>query len=115
VGLPRWPIALRGELAHGRQRATEIALALARRPRLLLLDEATAGMGEGETSDVTNLIRQLHADRELAIILMEHDMRVVFGLADRILVLAEGALLAQGRPDEIAANELVCRVLIWAS
>jgi branched-chain amino acid transport system ATP-binding protein len=96
-----------GELAHGHQRATEIAMALARRPRLLLLDEPTAGMGEAETSDVTKLIRELHSDRELAIILIEHDMRVVFGLADRILVLAEGALLAQGRPEEIAGNELV--------
>ena len=96
-----------GELSHGDQRATEIMMALALRPRLLLLDEPTAGMGDQETFDITQLIRQLHRDHKLSIVLIEHDMRVVFHLADRIMVLAEGAMLAEGTPDEIAANEAV--------
>ncbi|HEX5213115.1 MAG TPA: ABC transporter ATP-binding protein [Pseudolabrys sp.] len=96
-----------GELAHGDQRATEIMMALALKPRLLLLDEPTAGMGDQETYDITQLIRKLHRDQKLSIVLIEHDMRVVFHLADRIMVLAEGKMLAEGTPKEIAANEAV--------
>ncbi len=96
-----------GELSHGDQRATEIMMSLALKPRLLLLDEPTAGMGDQETYDITRLIRRLHQDQKLTIVLIEHDMRVVFHLADRIMVLAEGAPLAEGTPAEIAANERV--------
>ena len=96
-----------GELSHGDQRATEIMMALALKPRLLLLDEPTAGMGDQETYDITQLIRRLHKDQKLSIVLIEHDMRVVFHLADRILVLAEGGMLAEGTPKEIAASEVV--------
>jgi len=95
------------ELSHGDQRAVEIMMALALRPRLLLLDEPTAGMGDQETYQVTQLIRKLHKDHKLSIVLIEHDMRVVFHLADRIMVLAEGKMLAEGTPQEIAANEAV--------
>jgi branched-chain amino acid transport system ATP-binding protein len=96
-----------GELAHGDQRAAEIAMALALEPRLLLLDEPTAGMGEQETYEIAQLIRRLHRDSKLTIVLIEHDMRVVFHLADRITVLDQGRLLAEGSPDAIAANEAV--------
>ncbi len=96
-----------GELSHGDQRAAEIAMALALRPRLLLLDEPTAGMGEQETYDVAQLVRRLHRDRNLTIVLIEHDMRVVFHLADRIAVLDQGALIADGTPEEIAADKTV--------
>jgi branched-chain amino acid transport system ATP-binding protein len=96
-----------GELSHGDQRANEIMMALALRPRLLLLDEPTAGMGDQETYDITQLIRRLHRDQKLTIVLIEHDMRVIFHLAERIMVLAEGAVLAEGTPAEIAANAAV--------
>ena len=96
-----------GELSHGDQRATEIMMALALKPRLLLLDEPTAGMGDQETFEVTQLIRRLHKDSKLTIVLIEHDMRVVFHLADRIMVLDQGKFLAEGSPDEIAANKAV--------
>jgi branched-chain amino acid transport system ATP-binding protein len=96
-----------GELAHGDQRATEIMMALALKPRLLLLDEPTAGMGDQETYTVTQLIRRLHRDQKLTIVLIEHDMRVVFHLADRIMVLDQGKFLAEGTPQEIAANKAV--------
>ncbi|HYB51852.1 MAG TPA: ABC transporter ATP-binding protein [Burkholderiaceae bacterium] len=98
---------LAGELSHGDQRTAEILMALALRPRLLLLDEPTAGMGDQETYDITELIRRLHRERSLSILLVEHDMRVVFRLADRIMVMAEGALLAEGTPAQIAADEKV--------
>jgi branched-chain amino acid transport system ATP-binding protein len=96
-----------GELAHGDQRASEIAMALALKPHLLLLDEPTAGMGDQETFQITQLIRRLHRDSKYSIVLIEHDMRVVFHLADRICVLDQGRMLAQGTPQEIAANETV--------
>jgi branched-chain amino acid transport system ATP-binding protein len=96
-----------GELAHGDQRVVEIATALTLRPRLLLLDEPTAGLGDQETAAVVRLVDELHQDDNLTIILIEHDMQVVFNLADRISVLDQGALLAEGVPTEIAANAAV--------
>jgi branched-chain amino acid transport system ATP-binding protein len=96
-----------GELSHGDQRATEIMMSLALKPRLLLLDEPTAGMGDQETYDISRLIRRLHREQKMTILLVEHDMRVIFNLADRIMVLSEGSVLAEGTPDEIAASEVV--------
>jgi branched-chain amino acid transport system ATP-binding protein len=96
-----------GELAHGDQRAAEIAMALALKPRLLLLDEPTAGMGDQETYEIASLIRRLHRDNRHTIVLIEHDMRLIFHLADRITVLDQGRLLAEGTPREIAANDVV--------
>ena len=96
-----------GELSHGDQRSAEIAMALALKPRILLLDEPTAGMGEQETFQVAGLIRRLHKHTGYTIMLVEHDMRVVFNLADRIMVLTEGALLAEGTPQEISENPAV--------
>ncbi|HUN94256.1 MAG TPA: ABC transporter ATP-binding protein [Burkholderiaceae bacterium] len=106
-GLAEKADRLVGELSHGDQRATEIMMSIALKPRLLLLDEPTAGMGDQETYHIARLIRRLHRDQRLSIVLIEHDMRVVFNLADRIMVLAEGAMLAEGTPDEIAKDERV--------
>ncbi|HVP97728.1 MAG TPA: ABC transporter ATP-binding protein [Roseiarcus sp.] len=96
-----------GALSHGDQRAVEIMMALALKPRLLMLDEPTAGMGDQETYDIVRLVRRLHRRQGFTIMLIEHDMRVVFNLADKIMVLAEGRVLAEGTPKEIAANEAV--------
>ncbi len=106
-GLTEKADRLVGELPHGDQRATEITMSLALKPGLLLLDEPTAGMGDQETYNITRLIHRLHKDQKLTIVLIEHDMRVIFQLADRIMVLAEGSILAEGTPSEIAANERV--------
>ena len=106
-GLGKHADRLVSELPHGDQRTTEVLLSLALRPRLLLLDEPTAGMSDKETYEITRLIRRLHKDQRLTIVLIEHDMRVIFRLADRITVLAQGAVLAEGAPAEIAANERV--------
>jgi branched-chain amino acid transport system ATP-binding protein len=107
TGLTASADRLVGELSHGDQRAAEIATALTLKPRLLLLDEPTAGMGEHETYAVANLIRRLHKNSAYTIVLIEHDMRVVFNLADKITVLGEGKMLAEGTPDEIANNPVV--------
>ncbi|HEY3847522.1 MAG TPA: ABC transporter ATP-binding protein [Acetobacteraceae bacterium] len=104
TGLAAKANRLVGELSHGDQRAAEIAMALTLQPRLLLLDEPTAGMGEQETFQIAGLIRRLHRNSNYTIVLIEHDMRVVFNLADRITVLDQGKLLADGTPAEIAAD-----------
>lgn len=97
-------------LAHGEQRALEIGMALASRPRLLLLDEPTAGMSPEETRTMMDLIVRLGAER--TIILVEHKMKLVMGICDRLLVLHHGELLAEGTPDEIRRNETVKRVYL---
>lgn len=104
-----------GELSHGDQRSAEIAMALSLRPRVLLLDEPTAGMGEQETYQVAGLIRRLHRHTGYTIVLIEHDMRVVFNLADRITVLDQGRMLAEGTPDEIAAHPAVQAAYLGAT
>jgi len=96
-----------GELSHGDQRAVEMGLALALRPKLLLLDEPTAGMGDQETEQIAHLMQRLHREQGLTIVLIEHDMQIVFRLADIITVLDRGAMLANGSPAEIAGNEAV--------
>jgi branched-chain amino acid transport system ATP-binding protein len=107
VGLTGKAARLVGELSHGDQRAVEMGLALALRPKLLLLDEPTAGMGDQETEQIAQLMQHLHRERGLTIILIEHDMQIVFRLADVITVLDRGAMLASGTPAEIARNEAV--------
>jgi branched-chain amino acid transport system ATP-binding protein len=95
------------ELSHGDRRLLEIALALATSPRLLLFDEPTAGMGSGERDRVLDQIRRLAASGKLTILLIEHDMEVVFGLAGRIVVLHQGRVIADGPPRAIREDVLV--------
>jgi branched-chain amino acid transport system ATP-binding protein len=97
-------------LAHGEQRALEIGMALASRPRLLLLDEPTAGMSPEETRTMMDLIVKLAGER--TVILVEHKMKLVLGISDRILVLHHGELLAEGTPSEVRRNEAVKRVYL---
>jgi branched-chain amino acid transport system ATP-binding protein len=97
--------ALASELSYGRQRHLELALTIARDPSLILLDEPTAGLNTEETRNAVHLIRQVTEGRTL--IMVEHDMEVVFNLADRITVLNAGELLATGSPKEIRDNEEV--------
>jgi branched-chain amino acid transport system ATP-binding protein len=92
-------------LSHGEHRQLEIAMALVARPRLLLLDEPTAGMGSEESHEILQLLLRLK--KTYAMLVIEHDMQVVFALADRISVLAGGQVIASGRPAEIQANAQV--------
>ncbi len=96
-----------GEMAHGDQRVVEVAVALAVKPRLLLLDEPTAGMGDHETDHMVGLIRKLHAEQGMSILFIEHDMDIVFGIAQRITVLDQGRVLAEGTPDAISSDAKV--------
>jgi branched-chain amino acid transport system ATP-binding protein len=98
------------DLAHGQQRALEIAMALASQPKLLLMDEPTAGMSPEETRTMMDLITSLAAD--CTVILVEHKMKMVMGLCERLIVLHHGELLAQGTPDEIRGNAEVRRVYL---
>jgi len=94
-----------GTLSHGEQRQLEIAMALASNPKVLLLDEPLAGMGPEESERMTALLKDLV--REHALLLIEHDMDFVFSVADWMTVMAEGAVLAEGRPAAIRANTAV--------
>ena len=96
-----------GAMSHGDQRVVEVGVALARHPKLLLLDEPTAGMGDEETHHMTALIRDLNKNQGITTLFVEHDMEIVFGIADRITVLDNGAMLAEGNAEEIAANPRV--------
>jgi branched-chain amino acid transport system ATP-binding protein len=95
------------DLSYGDRRALEIALALAARPRLLFLDEPTAGLGTEATARIAALIAELK--RSLTIVLIEHDMKFLFGLADHIYVMHWGQVIAQGSPAELMANPWVQR------
>jgi branched-chain amino acid transport system permease protein len=105
VGLADRPDMRAGNLAYGEKRRLEIGLALATEPQLLLLDEPAAGMSPSETTETVALIQQLRAS--VTIVIVEHDMDVVFGLADHIMVMQNGATIAYGTPAEIRANERV--------
>ena len=96
-----------GELAHGDQRVVEVAMALSLKPRLLLLDEPTAGMGDAESEHMVGLISRLHSEQGVSILFIEHDMDMVFGIAKRITVLDQGRVLADGTPDAIADDPKV--------
>jgi branched-chain amino acid transport system ATP-binding protein len=96
-----------GELAHGDQRVVEVAMALSLKPRLLLLDEPTAGMGDAETEHMVGLMKRLHAEQGVSILFVEHDMDIVFGIAKRITVFDQGRTLADGTPAQISADERV--------
>jgi len=115
VGLATKADRIVGELAHGDQRVVEIALALTMNPRLLLLDEPTAGMGDTETDHMVDLVRRLHAERKLSILFIEHDMSIVFGIAQRITVLDQGRVLAEGTANEISHNEAVRAAYLGAA
>jgi branched-chain amino acid transport system ATP-binding protein len=105
VGLAGRADVVAASLSHGEHRQLEIAMALAGRPRLLLLDEPMAGLGPEESTRMVALLRELK--REFPILLVEHDMEAVFALADRVTVLVYGRVIASGAPAAIRANEEV--------
>jgi branched-chain amino acid transport system ATP-binding protein len=98
------------ELAYGQQRLLEIALALATRPRVLLLDEPAAGVPQGESAELFSVISDL--SRDITVLFIEHDMNVVFRFARRIIVMAAGRILLEGTPEEIAADARVREVYL---
>jgi branched-chain amino acid transport system ATP-binding protein len=105
AGLVGVEARIAGTLSHGEQRQLEIAMTLAGNPKVLLLDEPLAGMGPEESERMTALLKGLA--REHAVLLIEHDMDFVFAVADWMTVMAEGAVIAEGRPQAIRANTAV--------
>jgi branched-chain amino acid transport system ATP-binding protein len=106
-GLHRRAEIVGRNLSYGDQRRLEVARALATQPKLLLLDEPTAGMNPQETAEFTEFVAVLRAERGLAVLLIEHDMRVVMGVSDRVTVLDYGEKIAEGTPVEIQKDERV--------
>jgi branched-chain amino acid transport system ATP-binding protein len=107
VGLEERADTWARNLPYGDQRRLEIARALATRPKLLLLDEPTAGMNASETREMTDFIRRLRGELGLTVLLIEHDMRVVMGISDRVTVLDHGEVIAEGSPADVRANPRV--------
>jgi branched-chain amino acid transport system ATP-binding protein len=107
VGLKGYEYDLAKSLPYGMQRRLEIARALATQPKLLLLDEPTAGMNPNETQEMMVFIRRLRDERGLTILLIEHDMQVVMGISDKVTVLDYGQKIAEGLPADIQRNERV--------
>jgi branched-chain amino acid transport system ATP-binding protein len=107
VGLKGRGDVVARDLAYGEQRRLEVARALATRPRLLMLDEPMAGMNPRECSDMMSFIRRVRDEREVTILLIEHSMRVVMGISDRVSVLDHGVKIAEDTPAAIQADERV--------
>ena len=107
VGLLDKRTDIAGSLSHGDKRTLEIAIALGNEPKLLILDEPTAGMSPEETSTTMTLIKQLATEQGLTILFCEHDMKVVFGVAQSIMVMQQGTTIAQGIPEEVRQNSEV--------
>ena len=100
------------ELAYGDLKRVELTVALAARPRLLLMDEPTAGMATAERGELMQLIADIARREKIAVLFTEHDMDVVFRHADRVIVLADGELIAQGTPAEVRADARVRRIYL---
>ncbi|MCS7256699.1 MAG: ABC transporter ATP-binding protein [Thermomicrobium sp.] len=110
IGLRHALHALAGVLSHGEQRQLELGMALASRPKLLLLDEPAAGLSPGEREQLTTLLQTL--EPEVTVLLIEHDMDVAFQIAERITVLHEGSIVAEGTPEEIVSSATVQQVYL---
>lgn len=107
VGLGDQANWLAGELSHGDQRLLEIAMVIAQRPRLLLLDEPTQGLSVKETRQMVEHLRDLLRGENLTVLLVEHDMEVVFAIADHLFVLHKGEIIADGPPEDVRDMEAV--------
>ena len=112
VGLADEADSISGTLSYGYQKQLEMGIALASEPEILLLDEPTAGMSPQETTGTIDLVQQIAQERGLTLLFTEHDMDVVFGIADKISVLHQGAILAEGKPEEVRNNPDVQRVYL---
>ena len=107
TGLAPWAETLGKNLPYGKQRLLEIGVALAATPRLLLLDEPATGLNPKETQDLMALIRRVRDEKKITVLLIEHNMNVVVGISDRVIVLNHGKKIAEGTPSEISRDRAV--------
>ena len=112
IGLGDKGDAISGALSHGNQKQVELGIALACDPEILLLDEPTAGMSAAETHETIRLLERIAAERGLTLLFTEHDMQVVFSIAQKIAVLHQGRLIAEGAPEAVQKNAEVRRVYL---
>jgi len=112
LGLTSQADAVSDSLSHGNQKQLELGIALASNPKLLMLDEPTAGMSAAETRDAIRLLERIVAERKLTLLFTEHDMDVVFQIAQKIAVLHQGKLIAEGSPAEVRNDAEVRRVYL---
>ncbi len=112
IGLAAQEETVAGTLSYGNQKQLELGLALASSPAVLLLDEPTAGMSATETHETIRLLERIAAERALTLLFTEHDMEVVFSIAQKIAVLHQGHIIAEGRPEEVRADPEVRRVYL---
>lgn len=112
IGLIEQADTLAGKLAYGDQRSLEFGIALSNSPKLVLLDEPTSGMSPEESAAITNLISDVVERRKITLLFVEHDMRVVFGVSEKIIVMNRGRKVTEGSPDEISQNEDVRKIYL---
>jgi branched-chain amino acid transport system ATP-binding protein len=112
IGLDEEALTVAGELSHGSQKRLEVGLALAMEPRLLLLDEPTAGMASEEKAGILNTIKDMTSQQDCTVLLSEHDMSVVFAVSSSIWVMHNGQVVAHGDVDEIRNNEIVRKIYL---
>ena len=112
TGLSQYADMIAGTLSQGDKKRLELAIALGSKPKLLFLDEPTAGMSGEETHETMNLVKRLNQEMDLTILFTEHDMSVVFGYAKRLTVLLQGTIIAEGSPEEVRKNEAAQKVYL---
>ena len=112
AGLSRHADMIAGNLSQGDKKRLELAIALGSKPELLFLDEPTAGMSREETHETMDLVKRLNQEMSLTILFTEHDMAVVFGYAKRLTVLHQGAIIAEGSPEEVRSNETAQKIYL---
>ena len=115
VGLSTAADRVSGALSHGEQKVLEIAIALGNNPELLILDEPTAGLSPEETFATIGLINRLTKEMGLTILFCEHDMELVFSIADKIMVMQQGVTIIQGAPEEVKRNKQVQEAYLGGS
>ncbi|MGE5074152.1 MAG: ATP-binding cassette domain-containing protein, partial [Anaerolineae bacterium] len=101
MGIARWSESLAGELPYGLERRVEVSRALAMKPKFLLLDEPAAGLNEDESTELMEILRPIPKQKLLGMLIVDHDMRLIMGLCDRLHVLSYGKTIGEGSPEEV--------------